>query len=149
LSRDETMDFSDEFSLAHGMEDDEFGVDLAQLLDAAIAEADGDFDHLAMWAEGLEDAAMEGVFAAEEQSVVSAMGQDAAVQQAVQQAGQQAGQQADAAGLALQVMVDFLQDTLGLAAPLARTESPEEGGKVRSRFESEGLTAADRRELFP
>ena len=113
------------------------GADLVQVLDAAIAEADGAMDHLAMWAEDLEDAALEGLdaLAAAEGSVAGAMAHDPAVQQ----------QPPDAAGPAAQAMVAFLQATLALPAP--RTESPEDGGRKRSR--AEGLSAADARELCP
>ena len=106
------------------------GADLAQLLDDVIAEAGGDMDHLAMWAEELQEADDEAAQA----SVLGALAQDPAVPQ----------QPADAAGPAAQAMVAFLQAALALPAP--GTESPEDS-KVRSR--AEGLSAADARELFP
>jgi len=126
----------DDFDFVDADVQDLDGADLVQLLDDVIAEADGEMDHLAMWAEDLEDAAFQGVDAlAAAESVTGAMEQDPAVQQ----------QQTEAAGPAAQAMVAFLQATLALPAP--RTESPEDGGRVRTRVE--GLSEKDTRELFP
>lgn len=130
--------------------------DLVALLEGVIAESD-EFDHLAMWLEALEDendesdendegdeSGDEGD--SETQSVLAALAEDPAVQNAMQAAEGAAEGVAPPPGEATQAMVDFLQATLGIAAPLARTESPE-GGKVQTRVE--GLTSADARELFP
>ena len=115
--------------------------DLASLLEGAIAETQGELDHLAMWAEALEDDATQDdatQLSAEAESVIAALAQDPAVQ---------ALQAAPQLSPATQAMVQFLQATLALPDVEARSASPEEGGKKRSRLE--GLTDADARELFP
>lgn len=115
--------------------------DLASLLEGAIAETQGELDHLAMWAEALEDDATQDdatQLSAEAESVIAALAQDPAVQ---------ALQAAPQLSPATQAMVQFLQATLALPDVEARSASPEEGGRKRSRLE--GLTDADARELFP
>jgi len=120
--------------------------DLASLLEGAIAETEGELDHLAMWAEALEDDALQDdatqddatQLSAEVESVIAALAQDPAVQEL---------QAATQVGPATQAMVQFLQATLALPDVEARSASPQEGGRKRSRLE--GLTDADARELFP